>query len=182
MRRLARLMGVAALLAAASWTATAQNTRGQKSSSSDLPLDDKTFVAKAAEDGKHEVMLGQMAKNQAANPDIKKFAERLITDHTKANEQLIAAAKAANIPVPAGISQEQFKEIEKFKNLKGAEFDKAYLKHMTEDHEKAVKLFENASKNLKDPGLKAFAAKTLPTIKEHLEMAKKLGGGTGKQR
>jgi len=180
MRLLARLMGVAALLAAASWTATAQNTKGQKSSSSDLPLDDKTFVRKAAEDGKHEVMLAEMAKNQAANPDIKKFAERLITDHTKANEQLIAAAKAANIPVPAGISEEQFKELQKFKNLKGAEFDKMYGHHMIEDHEKAVKMFETASKTLKDPGLKAFAAKTLPTLKEHLEMAKKISGGTGK--
>jgi putative membrane protein len=178
MRLLARLTGVAALLAAASWTAAAQNTKGQRSSSSDLPLDDKTFVTKVAEDGKHEVLLGQMAKNQAANPEIRKFGERMITDHTKANEQLIAAAKAANIPVPAGISEEQFKHVEKLKNLKGAEFDKAYAKHMLEDHEKAVKMFENASKNLKDAGLRAFAAKTLPTLKEHLQMAKKISGGT----
>src|SRR5690349_8997786 len=117
MRTLARLMGVAALLVVAGWTATAQNTKGQKSSSSDLPLDDRTFVTKAAEDGKHEVMLAEMAKNQASSGEVKKFAERMITDHTKANEQLIAAAKAANIPVPAGISEKQFKEIEKFKNL-----------------------------------------------------------------
>ena len=96
------------------------------------------------------------------------------------DEDVMTAAKAANIAVPGGLPDEQTKEYDRFKNLKGAEFDKAYIKHMVEDHEKAVKLFENASKNLKDPGLKAFATKTLPTIKEHLEMAKKLGGGTGK--
>ena len=121
-----------------------------------------------------------MAKNQGASAEVKKFGERMITDHTKANQDLMTAAKAANIAVPGGLPDEQTKEYDRFKNLKGAEFDKAYIKHMVEDHEKAVKLFENASKNLKDPGLKAFATKTLPTIKEHLEMAKKLGGGTGK--
>ena len=175
MRLLARLMGVAALLAVASWT-MAQNPKGQKSSSSDLPVDDNTFVRKAAADGKHEVMLGELAKNQASSPDIKKFGERMITDHTKANQDLMTAAKAANIAIPGGLPDEQTKEYDRFKNLKGAEFDKAYVKHMVDDHDKAVKLFENASRNVKDPGLRDFATKTLPTIKEHLEMAKKLSG------
>jgi putative membrane protein len=174
MRLVARLMGVAALLSVATWTmAQAQ---------SDPPVDDNTFVTKAAACGKHELMLGELAKNQASSPDIKKFGERMITDHTKANEQLITAAKAAKITVPGGLPNDLVKEYDRFKNLKGAEFDKAYIKHMVDDHEKAVKLFENASRNLKDPGLKDFATKTLPTIKEHLQTAKKLSGGAGPQR
>ena len=175
MRMVSRLMAVAALLVMTTWAVAQKSTSPQ----SDPPIDDQTFVTKAAADGKHEVMLGELAKNQAMSADVKKFGERMITDHTKANEQLMAAAKAANIAVPGGLPEDKTKEFERFKGLKGAEFDKAYSKHMVEDHEKAVKLFENASKNLKDPGLKAFAAKTLPTIKEHLELAKKLSGGTG---
>lgn len=180
MRVVSRLLGVAALLTMTTWAVA------QKSSSpqSDPPIDDQTFVTKAAADGKHEVMLGELAKNQAASADVKKFGERMITDHTKANEQLMAAAKAANIAVPGGLPDDKVKEFERFKGLKGADFDKAYTKHMVEDHEKAVKLFTNASQNLKNPGLKDFATKTLPTLKEHLEIARKLSGGgrTGKER
>ena len=77
-------------------------------------------------------------------------------------------------PMPGIITRSFLDYVTSAKVLLGAEFDKAYAKHMVEDHEKAVKLFENASKNIKDPGLKDFATKTLPTIKEHLEMAKKL--------
>jgi putative membrane protein len=168
----ARLMAVVALLTMATWTLAQKSTSPQ----SEPPIDDQTFVTKAATCAKCEHMLAELAKNHAASPDIKKFAERLIADHTKANEQLIAAAKAAKITVPTSLPEESVKAIDRFKNLKGAEFDKAYIKHMVEEHEKAVKLFENASRNLKDPGLKAFAAKTLPTLQEHLQTAKKLAG------
>jgi putative membrane protein len=169
MRLAARLMAVVALLAMATW-ALAQSPKN------DPPIDDNTFVAKAAACSKCEVMLAELAKNQAANPDIKKFAERLITDHTKANEQLITAARAAKITVPDRLPEDLVKEYDRCKNLKGAEFDKAYVKHMVDGHEKAVKLFENASRNVKDPGLREFATKALPTIKEHLEQVKKFSG------
>ena len=172
MRMVSRLMAVAALLTMTTWAVAQKSANPQ----SDPPIDDQTFVTKAAAAGKHEVMLGELAKNQATSPDVKKFGERMIADHTKANEQLMAAAKAANIAVPGGLPEEKMKHMEHFKALKGAEFDQAYTKHMVENHEKAVKLFTNASQNLKDPGLKDFATKTLPVIKEHLEMARKLGG------
>jgi len=180
MRYAGRLLGAALILVFAGW-ATAQNQKGTKAADApkDAPVDDMTFVMKAAADGKHEVMLGELAKAQAASADLKKFAEKMVTDHTKANEELMAAAKAAKIAVPGGLPEDMVKEVEKFKALKGAEFDRMYARHMVEDHEKAVKLFENASMNLRDPGLKGFATKTLPVIKEHLEMAKKLSGGTG---
>jgi putative membrane protein len=168
----ARLMAVVALLTMATWTLAQKSTSPQ----SDPPIDDQTFVTKAAACCKHEHMLAELAKNQAASPDVKKFSERLVTDHTKATEQLIAAAKAAKITVPDRLPDDLTKEYDRFRNLKGAEFDKAYAKHMVDDHEKAVRLFENASRNVKDPGLRDFATKTLPTIKEHLAQAKKLSG------
>jgi putative membrane protein len=168
-----RLMGVAVLLTMATWTLAQQKSTSPQS---DPPIDDQTFVTKAAVCGKQEVMLGELAKNQAASPDVKKFGERMITDHTKANEQLIAAARAAKLTIPDRLPDDKTKEYDRFRNLKGAEFDKAYVKHMVDDHEKDLKLFENASRNVKDPGLKDFATKTIPTMKEHLEQAKRLSG------
>ena len=145
----------------------------------DQPFTDAGFVTKAASSGMHEVELGRIAQENAANGEIKKFGERMVTDHGKANKDLMDAAKKANIPVPDKMLDEHVKHIDRFKKLKGSEFDQAYIKHMVESHTKGSALFERASKEARDPGLKAFAAKTLPTIKEHLELAQKLEKTTG---
>jgi len=140
----------------------------------DQPLDDATFVKMAASDGMHEVELGKLAAAKATNDGVKKFAERMVTDHTKANEELKTAAKAANIAVPEKIDDKHQKEIDRFKDYKGTNFDADYMKHMVTDHTEAVALFTRASKELKSKELKDFATKTLPTIQGHLEEAKKL--------
>jgi len=137
-------------------------------------LDDATFVTMAASDGMHEVELGKIAQTMAKNDDVKKFAEQMVKDHTKANEELKTAAKAANIPVPAKIDEKHQKHIDAFKDYKGTNFDQDYMKHMVTDHTEAVALFTRASKELKNKELKDFATRTLPVIQGHLEMAKKL--------
>jgi len=137
-------------------------------------FDDATFVKMAANDGMHEVELGKIAQVQAKNDDVKKFAETMVKDHTKANEELKTAAKAANIAVPDKIDDKHQKEIDRFKDYKGTNFDADYMKHMVTDHTEAVTLFTRASKEAKNKELKDFATKTLPTIQAHLEQAKKL--------
>ena len=143
----------------------------------DTAYSDAEFVKKAGMSGMAEVELGKLATTQAKSDDVKKLAQKLVDDHTKANEGLKAAAKKASLDVPASVGDEHQKHIDHMKGLKGDEFDKAYIKHMVEGHEKSVALFTTASKDAKDAGLKEFATKTLPTIKEHLEMAKKLDKG-----
>lgn len=143
------------------------------------PFTDADFVTKAASGGMHEVELGKIAQENAANGEVKKFAERLATDHGKANKELMDVAKKANIPFPDKMLDEHVKEIDRFKKLKGSEFDQAFIKHTIEEHKKSVTAFERAGKDARDPGLKAFATKTLPTIKEHLDMAQKLEKTTG---
>jgi putative membrane protein len=138
------------------------------------PFDDVTFVAKAASGGIHEVELGKLAATRAMREDVKKFAQKMVEDHTKANEELKKAAQAAGLRVPEKMNDENQKEFDHFKDYKGADFDKQYLKHMLEDHEKDVAEFTQASKEAKNPQVKAFAAKTLPVIQEHLELVKKL--------
>jgi len=140
----------------------------------DQPFDDQTFVNMAASDGMHEVELGKIAAAKAKNDDVKKFAEMMIKDHTAANEELKGAAKAANIPVPDKLSDKHQKDLDMFKDYKGTDFDKDYMKHMVADHTEAVALFTRASKEAKSKEIKDFATKTLPVIQKHLEEAKKL--------
>jgi len=137
-------------------------------------LDDATFVMKAGIGGMHEVELGKIASAKAKSSDVKAFGARMVKDHSKANEELKAAAKSAGLEVPAKLDEKHQKHIDMFKDYKGADFDKDYVKHMVKDHEEDVALFTRASKELKNKELKDFATKTLPVIQEHLDMVKKL--------
>lgn len=167
----------AVALAAAVAVADEPKKAGQaleKAAAEAMPFDDATFLKKAVSGGMHEVALGKYAAEHGASDDVKKFGEKMQADHTKANLALLEIAKAQKVTVEDKLSEKDQKEVDHFKAMKGAEFDKAYAEHMVKDHETDVKEFERASKEAKDPALKEFAAKTLPTLKEHLEMAKKL--------
>ncbi|MDY3558086.1 DUF4142 domain-containing protein [Gemmata sp. JC673] len=137
------------------------------------PITDAEFVTKAASGGLFEVESSKLAKESATSPEAKKFAERMIADHEKANKELMGAAKKAGLEVPTKMSAEHQKLLDQVKAAKGADFDKAYMAAQVTAHDEAVALFSGATKGVKDPGLKAFAVKTLPVIKEHQEHAKK---------
>ena len=149
----------------------------EKRPTPDQPFDDATFVAMAASDGMHEVEVGKIASTQAKSDEVKKFAEQMVKDHSKANDELKTAAKAAGVTVPEKMMDKHQKHVDMFKNYKGTDFDADYTKHMVADHTEAVALFTKASKEAKSKELKDFATKTLPTIQGHLEQAKKLSGG-----
>lgn len=92
-----------------------------------------------------KVELGKIGAERAKSAEVKKFAEMMVKDHGKANEELKAAAKAANITVPEQIDEKHQKHIDTFKNYKGDNFDGDYMKHMVSDHTEAVALFTRAS-------------------------------------
>ncbi|MCU1229507.1 MAG: hypothetical protein JWO97_2391 [Acidobacteria bacterium] len=137
-----------------------------------LSEDDKKFVMKAAQGGMAEVAGGQTASMQGTNRDVKTFGSQMVTDHSKANDELKQLATTKGLALPAETDDEHKKKLAEIAKKTGKDFDKAYMKDMVEDHEKDVKDFENASKNAADPDLKAWAGKTLPTLQHHLEMAK----------
>jgi putative membrane protein len=168
MLRQALLLAPFALLAVPLVTAQDKKKDDKK------PFDDAEFVTTVASDGLHEIELGKLAGTNAKSDAVKKFGQQMVTDHGKANDELKAAAKEANLKVPDKMSDEHQKEFDKFKDLKGADFDKKYAEHMVKDHEQAVALFQRATKEAKNPGIKTFATKTLPVIQGHLEAAKKL--------
>ncbi|MVN22159.1 DUF4142 domain-containing protein [Mucilaginibacter arboris] len=134
--------------------------------------DDADFAVKAANGGMAEVALGQLAQQKATNPDVKAFGAKMVTDHTKANDKMMALAKQKNITLPAAIGNDEQKVMDDLSKKTGKDFDKAYVKEMVKDHDKDVKLFEDESKNGKDADVKAFAATTLPVLKMHQTMIK----------
>jgi putative membrane protein len=129
---------------------------------------DAKFATDVANAGMAEVALGKIAAEKATNPQIKDFANMMVTDHGKANEELMAIAKKKNITLPAAPDQEHQKKAADLSAKSGKEFDKDYVDAMVDGHKKAASLLEDGSKNCKDTELMAFATKTLPVVKAHL--------------
>ncbi len=148
------------------------------SSGSQLAAADRRFVEKAAESGMAEVQAAQLAQQKSTDPKIKDFAQRMITDHTQANQKLMALAQTKAVTPPTEISSKHQTEMTKLQGLDGQKFDRAYLKGQIRDHEEAVKLFQKEASDGKDPQLQQFAQQTLPTLQQHLDMAKADMGGS----
>jgi putative membrane protein len=134
--------------------------------------DDQEFVVEAASGGLMEVQLGQIAQTNAASPKVKEFGQQMVTDHSKANDELKALAASKNITIPTTPGEDHQKHINDLKDKKGADFDKAYMSMMVDDHEEDVKKFDNEANKGNDAEIKSFAARTVPILRHHLEMAK----------
>ena len=132
------------------------------------------FWTNAARGGMAEVELGKLAAGKAQNAEVKSFAQKMVTDHTKANEELKALAAKKNVTLPTGMDSAHQSMMTNLQNLSGAEFDKEYVNGQVRDHEATVQLFEKQAEDNSDPEAKAFAAKTLPTLRMHLDMIKKI--------
>ena len=115
-----------------------------------------------------------MATERAESPYVRQFGQRMVTDHTKANDKLKSIAQDKNIEVPTEMSTQHQQIAERLSDSQSTSFDRAYIRQMVEDHEKAVKLFSKEAQQGQDAELKEFAAETLPTLQEHLNMAKQL--------
>jgi putative membrane protein len=140
---------------------------------------DLAFMNDAAPGGMAEVELGNMAASKAQNAEVKAFGQKMVEDHTKAGEELKQLAAQKKVMLPPDVLPAHKQLMEKLSKLSGADFDKEYVAAMVEAHEKDVAAFENVSKTAADADVKAFATKTLPTLKMHLEMIKTMAGKMG---
>lgn len=129
---------------------------------------DAKFATDVANAGMAEVALGKIAAEKATNPQVKDFANMMVTDHSKANEELMAIAKTKNITLPVAPDDEHQKKATDLSAKSGNDFDKAYVDDMVSGHKKVASLLEDGSKNCKDTELMAFATKTLQVVKAHL--------------
>jgi putative membrane protein len=129
----------------------------------------KDFIADAATGGLMEVELGNLALQKGKSQQVKDFGKMMVDDHTKANNNLKDIASKKNIDVPASITDNQRKDIDKLSKKSGADFDKAYVSMMVEDHKKDIDAFKKAAGDVGDNDIKNFATSTLPTLQKHLD-------------
>jgi putative membrane protein len=151
-----------------------QTGMNSRSMNAGMSATDQRFVKEAAEGGLAEVELGQLAQEKATNPEVKKFAQRMVDDHSKANNQLkeLASTKGITLPDKPAAKDEATKK--RLESLSGEQFDSAYMKDMVKDHTKDVSEFQRESTSAKDPAIKNFASETLSTLQSHLKEAKNI--------
>ena len=184
MNRMHTLSAMALAMAFAAPGAMAQNAGSTTAAGAsaqagqNAPKGDRTFAMQAAAGGMAEVALGNMAKEKGKSDAVRQYGEHMVADHTKANEELKQIAGAKGIALPAEPTSQQKADAARLQKLEGDAFDRAYAAQMVADHVKTVSLFEKEAKSGRDAELKAFAAKTLPNLREHLKMARALPNQT----
>jgi putative membrane protein len=174
------LAGVALIgLMAQPALAQSQDTTGQpqtqqpaaQATQQPLAQQDIDFAKKAAGDGMAEVELGRLAQQKAASDQVKQFGQRMVDDHSKANDQLRSIAQQKGIDLPQDLPAEAQQTYDELQQKSGHDFDQTYMDLMVEDHHKAIDLFQQEAKSGKDADLENFAEETLPTLQEHLQLA-----------
>jgi putative membrane protein len=136
-------------------------------------VDDRThnWMNDAATGGMLEVQLGKLAQEKSTNPRVKRFGEMMEKEHSAANDELKSIARQKNVMLPADLGEhkDHYTDLSK---KSGADFDKAYMKMMVDDHQKDINAFEKAAESGTDPDVKTFASQKLPTLRKHLDSAK----------
>jgi len=130
------------------------------------------FMVKVADVGMTEVKLGGIAEEKAMNKRVKEFGAMMTRDHSKAGDELKSLARRKNVTLPEKVGDDHQKKIDDLNKKSGKDFDKAYIDMMVDGHQSTVDDFEKASNNTKDPDVKSWVDKTLPTLKMHLDSAK----------
>ena len=139
-----------------------------------LAASDRKFVMEAAKGGVAEVELGKLASEKGTNPAVKQFGRRMVDDHGKASAELKELAGKKNVTLPSELDAKHAKLRDRLSKLQGAELDRAYADEMVKEHRKDVNNFRREATSAKDPDLKAWAGKTLPTLEDHLKQAQQM--------
>jgi len=170
-------VGVAAIgLMATPALAQTKDTAGQQQQmqageQQQLAQQDIEFAKEAAQGGLKEVEFGQLAQQQAKSEEVKQFGQRMVEDHGKANDQLKQIAQNKGIELPQQLSDKAQQTYDELQQKSGEEFDQAYMDDMVKDHQEDVDKFQQYVDQGQDPDLTGFAEQTLPTLKEHLQLA-----------
>ena len=171
-------------------TAAGQGAGSERAgrAASQLSRADTAFMKQAAENNHAEIESSKLAMQKASDPAVKGFAQQMVADHGKTGQELAALASAKGVELPDGPSLMQKAKLKLLEAADGADFDRRYAETMgLAAHRDTIALFQKAAKEARDPEVKAFAAKTLPALQGHLDMAQKLpaahdaGKGHGKR-
>jgi putative membrane protein len=139
-----------------------------------LSTSDATFMTAAARGGMAEVQLGQLAQRNGSSAAVKRFGQRMVDDHGRSNQEMMALAQRKEITPPSSVGAEHQSTYDDLAQLRGRAFDRAYAQAMVKDHQEDLQAYQEEAANGTDPDVKAFAARHVPLLQEHLRMAQSL--------
>jgi putative membrane protein len=153
-------------------------TAGMKMAPGDAPTGkisgaDRHFIEEAGATNLAEIQLGRLAADKGESPEVKGLGQKLVDDHTRANDQLKPLADARGITLPTEPSAAQRSTYERLSKLSGKDFDKAFLKEVQKGHDRSISLYKKEASSSHDADLKSYAEQTLPTLKTHTDTAKR---------
>lgn len=137
-----------------------------------LTKKDVKFMNEASEGGMLEVRLGELSQMNAATPEVKSAGRTMVTDHSKANEELRSLASGKNVLLQENLTPKKQKKYDELAKLTGKNFDKAYAKYMVKDHKKDIAEFKKEAKSADDPAVKSWAQGKVATLEAHLQLWK----------
>jgi len=164
-----RLAAIAPLAALALGLAFAAGARAARPAA--VSPADRDFMRAAAQGGMAEVELGRLAMTLAVEGDVRDFAERMISDHSRANQSLTRLASRRGVRLPESLSGKDQRLRAHLSSLTGEEFDRAYMRAMVRGHAEVASAFERELDQAQDPALRRWVRDFLPTIHHHLHMA-----------
>ena len=177
--RLFGILFLTACMAVAQDTSAGSTTKKSGAKTGAIP--DAQFVTKAAQGNMAEVALGKLAAEKGQSDDVKKFGQKMVDDHSKAEQDLEGVASKNNWTLPKDVSAQQKAEQQRLEKLSGAAFDRAYVQMMVKDHTKDVAEFrQEAASTSANPDLKDFATRTYPTLEDHLTQIKAISDAMNK--
>lgn len=153
----------------------AQSGTGAAARAQNIARVDRRFIEEAAVSGQFALQAAQLASTKSGDPAIKDYANVMVDYRTNANRELMALAQGKGLEVPLTLSRAMRREIEELGKKAGTEFDEEFVRKVgVKEHEKEIKRYQEASKNVKDTQLKTWIDKALPTLEQHLAQAQKL--------
>jgi putative membrane protein len=139
-----------------------------------LSTSDAAFMTTAARGGLAEVQMGQLAQRNASSAAVRRFGQQMVSHHGQSNQEMMALAQRKQITPPSTMGAEQQQIYDDLAKLRGSAFDRAYARAMVQDHQEDLRLYREEAANGTDPDVKAFAARHVPVLEEHLRMAHRL--------
>ncbi len=144
-----------------------------------ISASDQTFLKEAAVANMSEVEMGRVGLRNADSDRVKAFSQKMVDDHTKANEEVKTLARSKSVAIPMELPSDKRAMVNTMSKKNGMDFDHAFIDHMVEGHQKVVDMFERQSKTGEDAAVRAFAARMLPTLRGHLQLAKDIQTSMG---
>lgn len=151
-----------------------RTTTARRTSSSD-----SSFLRNAAQEGMTEVELARVAQDQASSPEVRQLAQQMLDDHSNSNQRLRQIARDQNVSLPTQLDVSHRAQLDRLATLRGESFDRQYIQTMLDAHERTIDLYDREARSGSNAQVRTFARDTLPTLRQHLQLARTTASDLG---